>query len=93
MDKFVTWWVAVVAICFLVRYPLQKKSMELGLFSFFLGLFILGLGFLAMGGYYMTISGEDAAQFIVNLVSLVIGGGCIWVSAGPLMQIVRSWFV
>lgn len=94
MNSLLLYWAIAIALCFLARYPFQKTNVQLSIFFFFLGVLLLGCGALAIGGYYAMqyVIVGDWAQAIINILMLLFGAACVWISAKPITQIVQSWF-
>lgn len=94
MNSLLLCWVVTVLLCFLVRYPFQKRNVQASLFFFFLGILLFGLGILCIGAFYAMqyIISDEWAQAIINILVLLFGAACIWISARPITQIVQSWF-
>lgn len=93
MNSFIAIWIIAMALCFLSRFVFEKRNMQASIFSFFLGILTLGLGLLSLGGYYAVTNAlsNSWGQSIVDVFLLLIGAGCVWISARPITSMVQSW--
>ncbi len=86
-------WGLIVIVGFAARFTLERISVQASIFSFFFALLVLGLGLLSIGFYcmLMAIHTDQFLQAGLNVLTIGLGLGCVWISAKPITHMVQAW--